>query len=82
VLHQSHRTNRSGGAAEGGRDAQVMRVIASPLRDARDGAPAAQDGAGAPLFGATAAASWGGLRVAREARRPAWQISAGVMCSV
>jgi len=59
-----------------------MRVIASPLRDARDDAPAAQDGAGAPLFGATAAASWGGLRVAREARRPAWQISAGVMCSV
>ena len=71
-------TARIGAAsAEGRRDAQVMRVVASPLRDAVSGG-APTDDAGAPLFGAAAAASWGGLRVAREARRPAWCMDKGL----
>lgn len=48
---------------------QVMRVVAVPLAAGPSpAAPVAEDSAGQPLFGAAAAASWGGLRVAREVR--------------
>ena len=50
---------------------QVMRVVAMPLAaGSAAAASVAEDSAGQPLFGAAAAASWGGLRVAREVSNP------------
>ena len=46
---------------------QVMRVEAMPLAaGSATAAPVTENPAGQPLFGAAAAASWGGLRIARE----------------